>query len=69
MQTTLEKDAREFWLACDTVIRFVHTYDGLMNKEDREIIVTFIRAMAFDVASLASDPGVCALHRFRRMDH
>jgi len=69
MLTPLQKDAREFWQACDTLIRFVNKYDGLINEQEREIVVTFVQAMAFDVAILAIDPCLRASHRFKGMDH
>ena len=69
MLTPLQQDAREFWQACDTLIRFMNKYEGLINEQKREIVVAFVQAMAFDVAILAIDPCFRASNRLKGMDH
>jgi len=69
MQTPIPKDAREFGQACDTLIRFVHKYEGLLNEEELKVVVAFVRSMAFEISVLTIDPGSRVSNRFRRMDH
>ena len=69
MQIPIPKDAREFGQACDTLIRFVHKYEGLLDEEELKVVVAFVRAMAFEISVLIIDPGSRVSNRLRQMDH